>query len=217
LAGADLLGLQFELLAGVVRASKLSAMIVVFSLLGAAAHAVESTVRVQALFNSDALVTKFLLPFRLTNLAQNSDVISFRVLSAAEDCGLMRDPFRGEIFLLKCERPASPRLEFTLNQTGHPVIIHFGPIAVNGADGGTAPLPTPTPTPTPLPTGGVAGKNLYNAHCSGCHPGVSKSGRSRFQIDSALSTVSSMISLRSQLNSTDVLNLETYLANPGAY
>jgi hypothetical protein len=218
LARTDLLGLQFELLAGDVMNLRFAALVILIALLGAVAEAVESSVQVQTLFNSDAFLTKFLIPLRLRGLGQNSDVISYRLLDATEQCGLMRDPFRGEIFLLKCERPAAPRLEFVLNQTGTRVILNFGPIAVNGADGAIAPMPTPTPTPTPPPSPGAAGKAVFTLRCVSCHSVASAlSAPSRALIDQKLATIPGMIPLRPLLTATDVLNLEVYLANPSAY
>ncbi len=201
-----------------MRAELILFVILVMILQSTNLYAVESTVRVQPLFNSDALLTKFLIPFRLSGLAQNSDVISYRLLDATDQCGLMRDPFHGEVFLLKCSRPASPRLEFVLNQAGSRVVLNFGPIQVNGADGAIAPLPTPTPTPTPVPGSGAAGKLTFNQYCLTCHASAAAlAAPSVARINLKLSTVPGMIPLRPLLSPTDVRNLETYLANPGAY
>lgn len=58
-------------------------------------------------------------------------------------------------------------------------------------DIGTGPVPSPTPT-------GVSGSDLYIINCSGCHGALavsSKHGKTKAQIDAAISTISAMADL----------------------
>lgn len=171
---------------------------------------------IRSLFASDSYLPHVLLPFQVSHslISAGGKISSVKVESATggADCRAMVDPYRTDIFLLKCKSPSTVSVRVYLSNGD--TVYHFAytGVAITTPSG----LEIVDPDPTPQDPTWVAGRALYNSYCLTCHSPTSKQGRSASQIRSAILGVGAMSS-RSELTSltTDQLNkIATYMANP---
>lgn len=166
--------------------------------------------QIQSLYAADGWVPGQLLPLRVTGSVPETGRFRGAHITSdgGQDCRVMRDPFRREIFLLKCARPERLTIEFAFELDGNVYRRAIGPIEVKSPDPNFV-VETPT-TPTP----GLTGQQLFSSHCVSCHnPPASKARRNAAAIANAIQTNSQMRAIPSlaELTPAELSAIAQYL------
>lgn len=179
---------------------------------------------VMALLNSSHWVAGLNIPFNLDSpelgpITQDTEVVAEVIAGSLtkNDCLILRDLYLPQNFLLKCSKPGTLSLRFTINPPKmydpyrKSAVINYGPLTIQGLQG----LKTQD---TPIDPDYLIGKNLYNSNCGTCH-GYNeltvKKGRTVTQISGAIGSITNMnlVSLKA-LSASDISLIAKYLETP---
>jgi hypothetical protein len=168
---------------------------------------------VTGLFDTSSRIPMTMIPFRVSGtLMDQGSLIGVDVASSTAACKTMTDPFRKEIFFLKCAADSDVQLRVKVLTGEKLYSVLYGPVSVKAPAGKTV-----------IPPGGgsdpriLAGRQLFSSMCLGCHtPPESLSGKTVSDVNTAIATIPDMNapevkSQLSQLTQTDIQNIVTYL------
>lgn len=166
---------------------------------------------IRSLYPAEAWVPGQLLPFRVSGtVPAHGRFRSANITSnAGQDCRVMRDPFRADIYLLKCAQPETLTIEFAFELDGNIYRRSVGPVTVQkpGEEfvidgGGNDDL------------NALAGQQLFSSHCASCHnPPTSKARKSASTISAAIQNNSMMRNVPTlrALTAEEIDQIATYL------
>lgn len=185
--------------------------ILVFSLFAAGSlHADDSLLKIESLYQSDGLVPGELLPLRVSGTVPAAGKLRSVIARpvGSKDCRVMRDPYRTDIFLLKCSAAAQLSVEFSFELNGDIYRRTIAGLEVK------VPNPNFVIDDTKPPGDELNGQQLYSTHCLSCHnPPASKGGRPATAISNAIQNNSQMrvIPTLTALTSAEIIAIAKYL------
>ncbi len=169
-------------------------------------------VEVQSLYDRKSRTPGRIIPFRV--VAEKGAAIVQDVqldIDNNVDCRWMIDPYRKNIIWLKCLSEALVNLSISALNEKTVYEIKYGPVDVSKPGNSLVIIDQDT---TSNNAKILAGKQLFNVHCIGCHnPPKLKSGRSIEQIKTSVDVVDSMKSLAPVLSTKDYENLAIFLGS----
>jgi hypothetical protein len=171
---------------------------------------------VEALFDAKSRMPGVLMPFQVTgDVMSGGTIVDVQIEhpDSSVQCHGMVDPHIASIVLVKCSAPQQIVISLRVVQAGQFFEQRFGAYDIKYPAGGSPVNPNPVVDPDIL-----AGKQLFNSWCVKCHnPPTQKRGRTAAQIIGSISTVPSMVNVKSEADGASVLTadeakkLEAYL------
>ena len=172
--------------------------------------------QVVPLFRNDTMRTSITIPFMLQDDDDNGmPIMNVVVTSSADNCKAMLDPHISTNFLVKCTQPEAA-LKVTVvyrNTDGNVYKINYtGVPIIKLSDTATV-----VDTVTEDTGADNVGKTLYNQNCADCHgfgASSAKKGRTKTQIDNAISAnKGGMLTAVGFLTSTQRAEIAKYLGS----
>jgi mono/diheme cytochrome c family protein len=183
----------------------------IFSILLFATNAL-AQVSVSGLYDLRSRVPGILIPFKV--IAESNSVSVLNAIAQPEDgadCRTMLDPFRKDIFLLKCTAETKLLLRVQVSNGNKYYAINYGPVIIANLAEDLTPIDSDQPQENSQI---LAGRQLYNTYCINCHnPPSVKAKRTFNQIKSSLTAVPTMTSLSRLLSEDDITKLTAYLGS----
>lgn len=172
--------------------------------------------QVVPLFRNNTMRTSITIPFMLQDNNENGmPIMDVEVTSSAANCKAMLDPHITTNFLVKCTQPESA-LKITVvyrNTDGNIYKINYTGVPIIKLS------ETATVVDTVIEDTGTdnLGKTLYNQNCADCHgygANSAKKGRTKTQIDNAISAnKGGMLTAVGFLTSTQRAEIAKYLGS----